>query len=100
MKEKLIYSEFVLSGICNCITNKTSEKEIRSLNHEYYDFMEKYHKDHAVCPKCGSKNYTHTIAGYIYNSKHSENYKDKNSVTCNKCGWHGIIHELVPENKQ
>ena len=100
MKENTIYSKFVLSDIYNCITNKTSEKEIKSLNHEYYDFMEKYHKDHAVCPKCGSKNYTHTIAGYIYNSKHSENYKDKNSVTCNKCGWHGIIHELVPENKQ
>ena len=100
MKENLIYSEFVLSGVCNCITNKTSEKEIKSLNHEYYNFMEKYHKEHAVCPKCGSKYYTHTIAGYIYNSKHPENYKDKNSVTCNKCGWHGIIHELVPENKQ
>ena len=98
MKENIIYSKFVLSGVCNCITNKTSEKEIRSLNHEYYDFMEKYHKKHAVCPKCGSKNYTHTIAGYIYNSP--ENYKDKNNITCNECGWHGIIHELVPENKQ
>ena len=100
MKENTIYSKFILSDIYNYIINKTSEKEIRSLNHEYYDFMEKYHKDHAVCPKCGSKYYTHTIAGYIYNSKHPENYKDKNGVTCNKCGWHGIIHELVPENKQ
>lgn len=100
MEENTIYSKFILSDIYNYIINKTSEKEIRSLNHEYYDFMEKYHKDHAVCPKCGSKYYTHTIAGYIYNNKHPENYKDKNNVICNKCGWHGIIHELVPENKQ
>ena len=54
MEENTIYSKFVLSDIFNCITNKTSEKEIKSLNHEYYDFMEKYHKEHAVCPKCGS----------------------------------------------
>ena len=65
MKENTIYSKFVLSDIYNCITNKISEKEIRSLNHEYYDFMEKYHKDHAVCPKCGSKYYTHTIGVWI-----------------------------------
>ena len=64
------------------ITNKTTEKEIRSWNPMHYDFMEKYHKEHAVCPKCGSKHYTHTIVGYIYDSTHPENYKDKNSVTC------------------
>lgn len=100
MKEHIIYSKFVPSDVCHCITNKTTEKEIRSWNPEYYDFMEKYLKEHAVCPKCGSKNYAQTIVGYIYDSRHSEDYKDMNSVTCNKCGWHGIIHELVPENKE
>ena len=66
MKENTIYSKFVLSDICNCITNKTSEKEIKSLNSEYYDFMEKYHKEHAVCPKMWFKIlYTYNCRIYL-----------------------------------
>ena len=29
MKENIIYSKFVPSDVCHCITNKTTEKEIR-----------------------------------------------------------------------
>lgn len=99
MKDKsnsgVIYNKFIPSLVCHCITNNTTKEEIRSWDPEYYDFMEDYHNKHAVCPKCGSTHYTHTLAGYIFDKTHPENYKDRNSVTCNECGWHGIIDDLV-----
>lgn len=79
-----------------CINNMT-EKQIRDLDPEYYDFMEQYHKEHACCPKCGSKHHSSTLVGYLFNSQHPEKYKDMNSVTCIDCGWKGVVHQMVPE---
>ncbi len=64
---------------------------------EYNEFMDKYHAQHCCCPKCGSKNYTMTLAGYPLNHDHPEEYKDRNACHCQDCGWKGIAHELVTE---
>jgi len=81
------------------ITNNTTKEEIRSWNPEYYDFMEKYRKEHCCCPKCGSKHHSSTLVGYLFDAKHPEKYKDMNSVTCIDCGWKGVAHQLVPEKQ-
>lgn len=63
---------------------------------EYEEFMDDYLKKHAVCPECGSRNFSTTLVGFIVNLEHPEEYQDKNSVHCHSCGWKGIRHELVP----
>ena len=63
----------------------------------YLDFMKIYHKRHRVCPQCYSKNYSHTLAGYIFDENNPEAYKDNNHVDCFDCGWKGTVHQLVPE---
>ena len=45
---------------------------------------------------CHSKNYSTTLAAYIYNPTSPETYIDRNSVKCFTCGWTGICHDLVP----
>lgn len=62
----------------------------------YEEFMNKYDKEHSCCPKCGSKNFSSTLVGYIYNPEKPEEYKDRNSVKCFDCGWRGIRHDMVP----
>ena len=93
-------SVFMICENLHVITNNTTKEEIRSCNQEYYDFMEKYHKEHACCPKCGSKHYSSTLAGYLFDAKHHEKYKDMNHVTCMDCDWKGVVHQLVPEKQQ
>lgn len=68
------------------------------MNEERDKFMEEYAKQHACCPKCGSKNYTTTLAAYVFDHQHPEEYEDKNRVTCQVCGYKGSRHSLVPEN--
>lgn len=84
-KAKVFYAPFIMC--------EHTEKTLK----EYNDFMFKYRTQHCCCPKCGSKNYSTTLAGYIFNSEHPEEYKNKNAVNCLDCGWRGIIHDLVPE---
>lgn len=63
----------------------------------YTDFIRKYGNEHWCCPKCGSRNYSTTLAGYAYDEEHLENYKDRNHCKCHDCGWEGIRHELAPK---
>ena len=63
---------------------------------EYTNFMKKYHKDHKVCPKCGSTNYTTTLMRFILNMDKKEEYKNLNNVKCLSCGHSCSVHELVP----
>lgn len=64
---------------------------------EYKEFMDKYEQEHYCCPKCHSRHFSCTLVGYIYNSDHPEEYKDRNSVHCFDCGWSGIRHDLAPK---
>lgn len=59
------------------------------------DFHDKYNKDHAVCPACGSDDLVSTYVGYILDADKIEEYKDENDVVCQNCSWHGIKHDLV-----
>ena len=60
-------------------------------------FYEQYRKEHYCCPKCHCKNYSTTLAGYIYIPGKEDEYKDRNSVRCISCGWTGIYHDLAPK---
>lgn len=61
------------------------------------EFLEKYRQQHMCCPHCGGKYITKTLAAYIYNGKNPEDYKDGNAAICNHCGWHGVVHDLIPD---
>lgn len=63
-------------------------------------FIEKYRLNHYFCPKCHCKNYSITLAAYLFDERHPEEYKDKNSVTCQICGWRGIRHDLIPKSEK
>ena len=64
---------------------------------EYREFMEIYHTEHYCCPVCHSKNYSATLAGYFYDPTNPKDYVDNNSCHCYTCGWHGVVHQLVPK---
>lgn len=70
-------------------------KELENNRKEYDKFMAQYKKDHAVCPKCGDKNHSSTLAGYIMYSDRREEFKDLNDCVCSKCGDKHIYHERV-----
>lgn len=40
------------------------------------------------------------LAGYIFDSRHPEKYKDMNPAECLDCGYKGNVHSLVPEEKK
>lgn len=82
---KVTYAPFVM-----CEHTEESLKK-------YHEIMDRYRAQHCCCPKCGSRNYSMTLAGYILDSNHPEEYKDRNDVRCYDCGWRGIVHNLVPE---
>jgi len=96
-KDGVIYVPFVPVEPCHLITNETTQEEIRSWDPEAYDFRENYAKQHRVCPKCGSRNFSTTLVGYPLHKDHMETYKDLNRIECYNCGWKGIGHDLVPE---
>lgn len=66
-------------------------------NFNYDKFIKKYNDEHYCCPKCGSRNFSCTLAGYIVDTDHPEEYKDKNRVECHNCNWEGIYHDLAPK---
>ena len=76
----------------------TTESDDESYE-KYNQFMAEYRKQHRVCPKCGSRNYTMTLVGCRFDERHPEDYKDRNACRCNNCGWGGIAHDLVPEKE-
>ena len=92
-----IYAPFIPVEPCHLITNETTQEEIRSWDPEAYDFRENYAKQHRVCPKCGSRNFSTTLVGYPLYKDHMETYKDLNRIECYNCGWKGVRHDLVPE---
>jgi hypothetical protein len=63
------------------------------------EFREQYYIDHKACPKCGYTGTCSTYVGYIpvIDANYEIKYKDENRVTCNKCHWEGITHDLVKE---
>ena len=61
---------------------------------------EDYYRQHKCCPRCGSKNLMLGLAGYIFDSRHPETYKDMNPAECLDCGYKGNVHSLVPEEKK
>ncbi len=46
------------------------------------------------CPLCGSKEVSQTYVGYIFSS---HNFEDRNSASCQSCGWSGLVHDLMPD---
>jgi len=95
-KPGIVYGPYLPTNDIPLVNDKSKDKG----DDEYNQFMTEYIKQHCCCPKCGSKNFTTTLAGYIFNSAHPEEYKDKNSCYCLDCGWRGIRHELAPEQKR
>jgi hypothetical protein len=62
---------------------------------DYDSFMDLYHKNHEVCPKCGCANGIETLMGYILDESNKEAYKDLNNFTCAECGTSCTVHEKV-----
>jgi len=54
-----------------------------------------YYAQHRKCPRCGS-GVSQTLVGYVMDPDHPEEFKDENDCCC-RCGWEGIVHELVAE---
>lgn len=64
---------------------------------EYTAFMDKYKKEHALCPKCGSKVHNTTLMCYVFRFDRPEEYKDLNRCTCIVCGNVHTKHDRVEE---
>ena len=71
------------------------EEMLRESRIKYDAFMKEYNTKHKLCPKCKSKIYIATLAGYIFNSEYSEDYKNLNKCTCGECGNVHTYHERV-----
>lgn len=63
---------------------------------QYDMFMKDYHRKHECCPKCGDKQHTTTLVGYILNWDRKDEYKDLNRCVCAKCGNNHSTHERTP----
>lgn len=61
----------------------------------YDEFMEKYHKEHSLCPKCKGKACKTTLVGYTFNYNNPESYKDLNKCTCLECGDKHLKHDRI-----
>lgn len=57
----------------------------------------KYNLLHQNCPECGSDLIEQTCMGFIYTDL--ESAYDGNRASCHKCGWHGIVHNLVGDKQ-
>jgi len=51
---------------------------------------------HKCCPECGS---THHVQTLCAGRETPEGYIDSNSSHCSDCGWKGIVHDLIPKDK-
>ena len=63
-------------------------------------FRERYRKDHMLCPVCGAKEHSSTLAGYPLNVNDMESYKDLNKCVCSKCGNKHLVHDRVGDINQ
>jgi hypothetical protein len=66
------------------------------LSTEYDIFMKEYYEKHACCPKCGSKEYSTTLIGYVLDMDKKEDYKDLNVCYCNNCKDKHTMHDRIP----
>ena len=64
----------------------------------YNKFMKDYDKLHKYCPRCGHEHYVSTLMAFTLDLNNTENYRNENNCTCNKCGDKHIVHDRV-ENK-
>lgn len=55
--------------------------------------FDRYHRMHCVCPKCGGKEIESTTIGYVIHD--ADTGRDENPAFC-RCGWKGIVHDLLP----
>ena len=55
-----------------------------------------YESKHTNCPKCRSNDIATTCVGVGLIG----DYRDTNRATCQKCGWIGIVDDLVSEQGQ
>lgn len=76
--------------MCNECVNKIHESDRKRLN-----FMNQYHKDHALCSKCRSSAHSSTLAGFSFDSNNPEGYKDLNDCVCSVCKDKHKVHDRV-----
>ena len=79
----------------NPTEKKIFEEKLKESRIRYGEFMKQYRLDHEVCPKCGSKDHSSTLVGYVFNSEHPEEYKNLNDCICVNCGDMHTYHERI-----
>lgn len=63
------------------------------------DFYNDYGDEHKCCPKCGSKNVSMTLVGFVFDFLNKpKEYVDKNNAKCQDCKWKGCVHDLISED--
>ena len=72
-----------------------TQAELDKVNTAVTLFYRKYHREHEACPCCGSTHIGSTLLAFVLTVGKEDEYRDANSCHC-KCGWRGIIHDLVP----
>ncbi len=65
------------------------------LDNQYELFMIQYDLDHALCPKCGSKDHMSTLMGFALNMDNKEAYRNLNRTTCSNCGHVCTAHDRI-----
>lgn len=84
----LTYDEFEEEA-----TKMLKDIKIQSAKSEL--FRKEYHKQHRLCPRCGSDKYSTTLVGYPLVAGEEENYKDLNDCKCLDCGDKHTAHDRV-----
>jgi len=64
---------------------------MRIFNHQ--EITRQYNELHKFCPMCRSDHHEVTCMGFIF--ANLETAEDRNLVTCLKCSWKGIVHDLI-----
>lgn len=58
---------------------------------------QRYYREHKRCPACRNETLRQSYVGFIEDGDDIfKPYKDTNKASC-KCGWEGIVHDLVGE---
>lgn len=83
-------SHLYSSPVCFDCANKEHHSRL-----EYDSFMNQYHKDHALCPKCKNSGHTSTLAAYAYHIGKPDEYKNLNTCECTRCGDKHTTHERI-----
>lgn len=63
------------------------------------EFREQYDAAHKICPQCGGKPYPANYMGsniiVVTDRGVNPDYRDNSEYLC-KCGWGGVMHDMVP----